>query len=119
MQNNINLLKKAAPFILVAVIGATMTRPALAADKWTNFGSVQDIVAGWVQDTVAVHHSAPVVNPDSCSVTNGGYATSPSDPGHSLFHTIILSAFLNRKEVNLLISGCVYSKPRIIGVVIR
>jgi hypothetical protein len=39
--------------------------------------------------------------------------------GHSLFHTLLLSAFLNRKEVSLLIDGCVFSKPRIIAAKIR
>ena len=50
---------------------------------------------------------------------NGGYATNPADPGHSLFHTPLLSGFLNRKEVALLISGCAYGKPRVIAVKLR
>ena len=41
------------------------------------------------------------------------------DPGRSLFHTVALAAFLNRKEVQLLISGCVFDKPKIIAVGIR
>ena len=60
-----------------------------------------------------------MVNPGGCSVTNAGYATNPADTGHSLFHTLLLSAFLNRKEVAILVSGCVFDKPRIIGVKIH
>ncbi len=68
---------------------------------------------------MAVYHSAPLVNPDHCSVTNGGYTTNSNDPDHSLFHTILLNAFMNKKEVQLLIRNCVNDKPQIIGVNIR
>lgn len=93
--------------------------PAQAAPQYSQWGSVQELEGGWAQDTMAVRHSAPMVNPDGCAVTNAGYATDPADPGHSLFHTLLLSAFLNRKEVALLISGCAFSKPRIIAVKIH
>jgi hypothetical protein len=101
--------------LLLAVTWATTS----AAEQYSQWGSVQELEAGWAQDTMAVRHSAPMVNPDGCPVTNAGYATNPADTGHSLFHTVLLSAFLNRKEVALLISGCVYSKPRIIAVKIH
>lgn len=92
---------------------------AQAAETYSDWGSVRSIETGWVLDTMAVSHSATMVNPDGCRVTNAGYATNPADPGHNLFHTVTLSAFLNRKEVRFLISGCVFDKPRIIGVSIR
>ena len=60
-----------------------------------------------------------LVNPGGCSVTAFGYATDPADPGHNLFHTMALAAFLNRKEVALTISGCAFNKPKIIGVTVR
>ena len=107
--------------ILSLVIVAVSAWPALAlsAPQYTQWGSIQELEGGWAQDTVATRHSAPFVNPDGCRVTNAGYATSPADTGHSLFHTLLLSAFLNRKEVALLISGCVFDKPRIIAVKIH
>ncbi|WP_164001769.1 hypothetical protein [Pyxidicoccus caerfyrddinensis] len=89
------------------------------AEQYSNWGSVQELEAGWGQDTMSVRHSAPMVNPGGCSITNAGYATNPADTGHSLFHTLLLSAFLNRKEVSILVSGCVYGKPRIIAVKIH
>ena len=88
-------------------------QPAL---QYTAWGSVQELEGGWGEDTMAIRHSAPMVNPGACPVTNGGYATNPADSGHSLFHTLVLSGFLNRKEVSLLISGCAYGKPRVIAV---
>jgi hypothetical protein len=91
----------------------------LAAPQYTQWGSVQDLEAGWGVDAMSIRHSAPLMNPSACSVTNAGYATNPADTGHSLFHTLLLSAFLNRKEVSLLIDGCVFNKPRVIAVKIR
>ncbi len=87
--------------------------------EFTQFGSVQELEVGWIEDAMSVRHSAPIVNPGRCPVTAAGYATNPADRGHSLFHTVLLSAFLNRKEVSLGISGCIFSKPRVIGVKIR
>lgn len=119
MVNRFSRLKKIAQTVAIVGVSVTMTHPAFAAEQFSDWGSVKSIESGWVLDTLAVFHSAPLVNPDGCRVTNGGYATNPADPGHSLFHTILLSAFLNRKEVHLLISGCVFDKPRIIGVGVR
>jgi hypothetical protein len=111
--------KKAAGVFLAASIAAASASPAQAAPQYSAWGSVQWIMSGWTQDTMAVIHSAPMVNPGGCSVTNAGYATNPADAGRSLFHTIALSAFLNRKEVRFVVDGCVFNKPRIIGVDIR
>ncbi|MEO8259663.1 MAG: hypothetical protein ABI868_20120 [Acidobacteriota bacterium] len=92
---------------------------AQAGTQYTAWGSVQDLEAGWGDDAMSIRHSAALVNPGACPVTAGGYATNPADAGHSLFHTLLLSGFLNRKEVALLISGCVYGKPRVIAVKLR
>ena len=110
-----NMLQLSIVIMLAVFLGES----AEGAEKHTEWGSIKLMEAGWVEDTVAVHHSAPLLNPDHCKVEDGGYSTDPKDPGHSLFHTVLLSAFLNRKEVHLLISGCAYGKPRIIGVGIR
>ncbi|MBW4621783.1 MAG: hypothetical protein KME17_20760 [Cyanosarcina radialis HA8281-LM2] len=115
----ISLSKKAAQIAAIVGISTTIASPTLAAIAATEWGSVRSMTAGWVVDSMAVFHSAPVVNPDGCPVTTAGYATNPADTGRSLFHTLLLSAFMNRKEVQLLISGCAYSKPRIIAVSVR
>ena len=107
-----------AASVLVSLVAWAPTAFA-QAERYTDWGSVQELEAGWVLDAMAVRHSAPMVNPGGCSVTNAGYATNPADAGHSLFHTLLLSAFLNRKEVALLVSGCAFDKPRIISVKIR
>src|SRR5687768_16488830 len=94
-------------------------RPRAADPQYTQWGSVQDLEGGWGADVMSVRHSAPLVNPDGCSVTNAGHATSAADAGHSLFHTLLLSALLNRRGVSMLISGCSFNKPRVLSVKIR
>lgn len=99
--------------------GAAAYAPGAQAMAYTEFGAVVSLEAGWSQDTMALTLSAPVINPDNCPVWTAGYATDPADPGHDLFHTVALAAFLNRKEVSVLVSGCVYNKPKIISVKVR
>jgi hypothetical protein len=106
----------AARLLVAGSIGVALTSSANAAETWTAFGKISYIEAGWKQDTVAIFLGAPMVNPDNCPVTNAGSATDPGDPGHSLFHTTALAALLNGKEVHLLISGCVFGKPKIIAI---
>lgn len=106
---------RAAALLAAAVVAA----PTWAAMAYTDWGSVTSLEGGWTVDSMSVAHSAPLVNPDFCSVTNAGYATNPADSGHSLFHTMLLGAFLNRKETRMLISGCAFNKPRVISVHIR
>jgi hypothetical protein len=65
-----------------------------------------------------VRHSQPLVNPGNCP-NSFGYNTNPADPGVNLFHTMLISAFTNRKEVSLLISECAWGNPRLIAVVVR
>jgi hypothetical protein len=110
----------AAAIVICSTASASVVHiGAQAATQYTAWGSVQDLEAGWADDTMSIRHSAAVVNPGACPISNAGYATAPADPGHSLFHTLLLSGFLNRKEVALLISGCVYGKPRVIAVKLR
>lgn len=96
-----------------------MATTTVSAQTWSDWGLINSIEAGWVEDTIAVWHAAPMVNPSGCEVTGGGYATNPNDPGHKLFHSVALAAFLSGKEVHMLISDCIYSKPRIIAIGLR
>ena len=62
---------------------------------------------------------APASQSRGCTTTTYGYATATEDPGHTLFHTIAMTAFLNKREVQFLIAGpgsCSYGKPKIIAV---
>ena len=110
------ILSRTAQMVAIVGICLTVANGAQAAEQWTGWGVINQIEAGWSADTMAVTHSASIVNPDGCAVTNYGYATDPNDSGRSLFHTVALTAFMNKKKVALLIAGCVYNKPKIIAV---
>ncbi len=85
----------------------------------TDWGNITWLEVGWTEDSMSIQHSAPnFVNPNHCPV-EGSYATDPKDPGHSLFHTVALSAFMNKKQVSLLVLGCAYGKPKIIAIGVR
>lgn len=104
---------------IMCVLGALLAGASHAQAQtptYTPRGTIKTIEAGWSLETMAVWHSATMVNPSNCLVTNGGYATDPADTGRSLFHSVILNAFLNKREVQLVISGCAFNKPKIIGV---
>jgi hypothetical protein len=60
------------------------------AQAYTNWAQIADISGGWTLDTMAVFHASNFVNV-GCDVTGGGYATEPNDPGHDLFHTLIMA----------------------------
>jgi hypothetical protein len=88
------------------------------AQAYTNWAQIAEISGGWTLDTMAVFHASNFVNV-GCDVTGGGYATEPNDPGHDLFHTLIMAAFLNKKEVRFRLEGCALGKPRITEVSLR
>jgi hypothetical protein len=104
-----------ASALAVFVILAFLIELSWADDKVTDWGYIVQLRTGWIEDTMAVFTSSPVVNP-GCSVTNAGYATNPNDPGHKLHHAALLGAYFNNKRVQIIVRDCVYDKPRIIAV---
>jgi hypothetical protein len=110
MQTRISLL--AATFVL----SSHHCGAGQVVSDWTR---ITQIRTGWVIDTMAVFTQAPLANP-GCTVTNAGYVTDPADSGHQLFHSVLLAAFINGKEVQITAAGCIIGdKPRIIGVDVR
>jgi hypothetical protein len=94
------------------------TAGTTAATPWAKVVALQ---AGWTIDQMLVFtdQPAPITNPGGCNVTTNGYVTNPADSGHNLFHTILLSALLNAREVQFVIFDCWSDRPRIISVGIR
>ncbi len=117
MSISVPSLRFLQPFGVAAAI--FLSSPACLAQVGSPWGAITTISAGWKLDSMAIYHSAPLVNPDNCTVTSGGYASDPADPGHSLFHTVALAAFLNHKEVSFVVSGCIFGKPKLIGISVR
>ena len=106
------------PVTLLAATLVFLPHPCRAAQVLSDWTHINLIKTGWVVDTMAVFTQAPLANP-GCPVTDAGYATNPDDSGHQLFHSVLLAAFINGREVQILADGCVFGKPRIIGVDIR
>lgn len=107
-----------AHFVAAMALVVIIANIAYAAETWSQWGTINWMEAGWKEDTIAVGHSSPIINPDACQFAHA-YVTDPKDPGHNLFHAVALSAFMNKKEVRFLISGCAFGKPHIIGVGVR
>lgn len=105
--------------VAAAIAGWPENASTQGLRQWTEWGAIQNLEGGWGADTLTIRHSPTFVNPGVCSVTNVGYATDPSDTGRGLYHALALSAFMNRKEVAILLQGCVFDKPRIIAVSVR
>jgi hypothetical protein len=87
----------------------------------TPFAKVVAVQAGWTLDQMLLFtdQPAPITNPGGCTVTTNGYITNPADSGHTLFNTMLLSALLNAREVQLVVFGCYLDRPRIVSVSIR
>jgi hypothetical protein len=85
----------------------------------SDWGTLVSLQAGWVVDRMLVFHSAPIRNPGACSVLNNGYIINETDGGRSTFYAFLMSALLNKREVQFVVSGCFENRPRIVSVSIR
>lgn len=105
-------------FAIGLVAGVVITSGSVLAQEVvvSDWGSITLVSAGWTVPSIAVYHTAPIKNPGHCPVLNGGYATDPQDSGAQLFNTVALSAFMNRREVQIIVSGCAFGKPRLVGI---
>jgi hypothetical protein len=103
--------------LLAAVAVGLWATPALAGPNYSQFGHVIGIETGWLDDTMSVKLDVPAVNsPTPCRIMTAGYALDPADKGVKVHQSVLLSAFLSGRKVRVLVDGCVYDKPRIIGV---
>jgi hypothetical protein len=137
-------MKHVCTFVL-AVIAPALCQVFPAFAQETEFGHITTFQTGSLggppvknpirgrpipaDDTVAVNLDVPFVNSGTvpleavltvkvtpCSITNGGYALDPTDTGVKLNESVLLSAYLAGKKVQLQLDGCVFGKPRIISV---
>ena len=107
-----------ALFALLA--NMALVAPAHAADAAvTEWGRVLDLQAGWTVDRMLVFHGAAMKNPEGCPLTTNGYIIDENAPGRGTFYTLLLSALLNSRDVQLVIQGCFETRPRIVSVSIR
>jgi hypothetical protein len=89
---------------------------SLNAVVYSSWGHVLGFDTGWVDDSIALRMDFPLVNPGRCKVIDGGYALDSTEPGNHLHQAAIMGAFFNAKPLRVIVQGCVYDKPRIVGV---
>ena len=103
-------------FCLVPFLALIMQMsPAQAAATSTGTGNITRLSGGWVNANLRVQTGFPWTNPESCPYSDG-YIVDPADSGHELLSSMLLSAFMSRRQVQLTMDGCSQGRPRIIGV---
>ena len=88
---------------------------ALAAPASTPSGTITRLSGGWVNANLRVITDFTWTNPENCTYADG-YMVDPADSGHELLSSMLLSASMGRRRIQLTIDGCSQGRPRIIGV---
>lgn len=102
--------------IILLAIALAFSQNAYAQQINNVSGNITFAQGGWVNSSLRVQLAGVQFNnPDNCAV-NDGFITDPADQGNSLFNSMLLSAYMANKKVELTISGCIVSRPKIIGV---
>jgi hypothetical protein len=85
--------------------------PAVTANgNFTGFGTC------WSADCYVLSTNAPYVDNGCGGTATAQYATAPVAPGNTTIHATLLGAFLSGKKVALVVQGCVFGHPQVIGV---
>jgi hypothetical protein len=113
-------MKKFLNRMTVAIALFASTATLADAAQFTPWGRVTTLQNGWVVDRMLVFQGAgALTNPDGCPLVTNGYIINETDPDRRASYTMLLAAFLNQREVALVISGCFQQRPRIVSVAIR
>src|SRR4029077_5214622 len=109
------------PFAAAALLMVMATSSVFAEDPiiTVDWGLITQVRTGWVEDSMAVFTEAKIPTNTGCPTTDAGYVTNPNDAGHKLHHAALLGAYFSAKHVQVVLQGCVYLKPRIIGVYVK
>ena len=97
-------------FLIAGVCGE-----ALAAPSGTPSGNITRLSGGWVSANLRVLTDFAWTNPENCTYSDG-YMVDPADSGHELLSSMLLSASMSRRRIQLTLDGCSQGRPRIIGV---
>jgi hypothetical protein len=101
----------AAAMFLAA--GAAEATPA--ESPWTR---VNALIGGWTSAGLRVQTSGAFFNPEGCAISDG-YFLDPTLPAAPLFWSMLLTAQSTGADVQFTMDGCIYSRPRIVGVALR
>ena len=88
---------------------------AAAAPNGTPAGNITSLSGGWVTANLRIRTDSAWTNPENCTYTDG-YMVDPADSGHELLSSMLLSASMSRRRIQLTLDGCSQGRPRVIGV---
>ncbi|MGZ4019586.1 MAG: hypothetical protein ACXVJ5_11110 [Flavisolibacter sp.] len=124
--------------LFALIVSLSIFIPNVSADsskeRVSEWGYITGFSTGWVEDSMAVYHTKPIVStlqvtPTTikdaplhaapCDILTAGYITEPADSGHKLHHAAIIAAYLHHKQVRFTVLGCYNGKPKIISVELK
>ena len=105
------VIRRVAPALLLA----GFCSEAQATPVSTPSGNITLLAGGWVHANLRVKTDFAWTNPENCTYTDG-YMVDPADSGHELLSSMLLSASMSRRRIQLTIDGCSQGRPRIVGV---
>ena len=112
--------------ISLAIIGIgvlTLKHPSIvhaqSTAQVTQFGTFTQFGTGWASNVLIVQTTAPYVDNGCNGTATAQYATLDGAPGNPTIHAVLLGAMLSGKPVELVVQGCAYGHPQIIGVAVQ
>jgi hypothetical protein len=98
-----------------AAIALVLVPHATQAQTGTGMANMTSLWNAWNQSALAINLDIPEISA-GCS-TAGVYVTDPANPASKLIEPILLSAYMARRKVGLILQGCYQgSYPTIISV---
>jgi hypothetical protein len=82
----------------------------------TQPGNIIGFGTCWSAECLVVSTNAAYVDNGCNGTASAQYATSPGATGNSIIHASLLGAMLSGKKISLVVQGCVFGHPQIIGV---
>jgi hypothetical protein len=84
-----------------------------------NWFTITQLLGGWnVADFGIQSSETTKFNPGSCALTDY-YIVDSTEGGASLFASMLLTAYSQHQQVQIVVDGCEASRPRIVGVYVR
>ncbi len=107
--------------IFLAIAAVTLHKPLTVAHAQTTIATTQvgaftGFGTCWAADCYVISTTAPYVDNGCNGTSTAQYATAPGAAGNTTIHATLLGAFLAQKKVALVVQGCVFGHPQIIGV---
>jgi hypothetical protein len=120
MNLNKSSLLVAISVVLFAISGLLFLHlpkvHAQASPASTQAGSITGFGTCWSAECVVLATNAPYVDNGCNGTATAQYATAPGAAGNSIIHASLLGAMLSGKKVALVVQGCIFGHPQIIGV---